>query len=163
MKLLLIILIFLVCVSIGYFLSRKYSSRKKFFAELVMLLEKLDTDINFSKQKLAEIFKGFNANSKELATLKQNFLNYLSSNEQLAKDKLFEGITLLKDEERETIFRFFEELGKLDVYNQTKQLSASKERFQSFCNTACEEAKKFCPLYIKLGIVVGLLVAVLLI
>lgn len=162
MKYALLIAIILICSYIGFGLSRYYFSRFKFFAELISFLEKADLDINFSKSKLLEIIANFKCSNKDLKSILDEYKICLETGKSFEQADLFKNIKILKDDEKKIVYSFFAELGKLDVYNQTKSLENYKGKFSATLGSCEEEKKKYGSLYIKLGIIFGVLVALLL-
>ena len=145
MKYVILIVIVVICAYIGYGLSLYYSNRLKFFRTLMFLFEKINLEINFSQAKLIS-----------------NFVRCLENLNEVTKEELFKDLKILSEEEKNMIFIFFLSLGKFDVINQTKQLEGQKEEINKFYKNAEQEAKKFGPLYLKLGIIIGLGVALIL-
>ena len=119
------------------------------------------TNINFGKAKLLKIIEEFNSNSKELKKILDSYTLCLNEG-KACSEEIFKDVKILKDEEKHVILCFFSELGKLDVYNQTKQIENSKIKFQEIVNSCTEEKKKYGTLYLKLGIILGLLIALIL-
>ena len=72
---------------------------------------------------------------------------------------MFVGIKILHEEEKSFLEIFFKTLGKFDAINQTSQLENQKVELGMLYKKADEEAKKYAPLYSKLGIIVGLVIA----
>lgn len=161
MKYFLLGVIVFICGYIGYGLSKFYIARLKLFTSLINFSEKLDTDINFGKAKLLKIIEEFNSNSKELKKILDSYTLCLNEG-KTCSEEIFKDVKILKDEEKHVILCFFSELGKLDVYNQTKQIENSKIKFQEIVNSCTEEKKKYGTLYLKLGIILGLLIALIL-
>lgn len=161
MKYLLLGVIVFICGYIGYGLSKFYISRLKLFTSLINFTEKLDTDINFGKSKLLKIIEDFKCNSKDLKKILEGYTVCLNE-VRPCTETVFKEVKILKDDEKHIILNFFSELGKLDVYNQTKQIENSKMKFKEILNLCTEEKKKYGNLYLKLGIILGLLIALIL-
>ncbi len=161
MKYLLLGVIVAICGYIGYGLSKYYVSRVKLFNELINFAEKLDTDINFGKSKLLSIINNFKCNSKDLKKILEMYKACLVENKAFTED-IFKDVKILKDEEKHIMLNFFTELGKLDVFNQTKQIENSKIKFKEVLEFCSDEKKKYGTLYLKLGIILGLLIALIL-
>ena len=161
MKYLLLGVIVFICGYIGYGLSKFYISRLKLFTSLINFTEKLDTDINFGKSKLLKIIEDFKCNSKDLKKILEGYTVCLNESRPCT-ETVFKEVKILKDDEKHIILNFFSELGKLDVYNQTKQIENSKMKFKEILNLCTEEKKKYGNLYLKLGIILGLLIALIL-
>lgn len=150
---------------IGYGFGKYYRKRKRFFEDLVFVSERLCVDISFSKDNLQKILiNSIDSYGKDLKSLISSYIEYLKDNTvQLNNDLLFKKSTLIKDEEKETIFLFFKSLGRLDSYNQVSEINNFKSKFISLKENAEIENKKFGTLSFKLAILFALLVIVLMI
>ena len=159
-----VLLITLSCTSIfaGYFYSKKYRKRSKFFQSLVSLCQKFDVEINFSKERLKNIFANIDEKQKhDLCGLIENFISFIEQENPLEKETLFKGIAFLKEDEKDIIFMFFKTLGRSDVDSQSKEAKNYLSRFESLSVSSINDNKKFGSLSIKLGIVGALFIAVL--
>ena len=143
MKYALLITIILICSYIGFGLSKYYFSRFKFFLELISFLEKADLDINFSKSKLLEIITNFRCTNKDLKSILDEYKICLETSKSFGQEDLFKNTKILKDDEKKIVYSFFSELGKLDVYNQTKSLENYKGKFSAMLGSCEEEKKKY--------------------
>ncbi len=163
MKWVLIALVFGLCVVLGYVFSIKYKKRANFFKALILLSQKLDIGINFSRERLQKLFKDLDDNiKKDLLNLPNNFISYLEEGGELDNNKLFKNINILKDQEKEVVLMFFKMLGRSDVESQSKEIKNFEARFLDFSTKANEENKKYGSLSLKMGIVIGLMSAVVL-
>lgn len=163
MKWLLIAVVFIVCVIIGFLFSLKYKKRSNFFKALILLSQKLDIGINFSRERLQNLFGSLDEGiKKDLNNLTDNYISYLQKNGELNSDKLFQGINFLKDYEREIILMFFKMLGRSDVESQSKEIKNFELRFNELACKASEENKKYGGLSLKMGLIIGLMAAVVL-
>ena len=96
MKIVLLGLLFIVCVLVGYMFSLKYKKRQKFFSSLIMLAEKLDVEINYSRERLKKLISEFDTNNKNhLLGVDKNFINYLDGDSELTADLLFKNVSIL--------------------------------------------------------------------
>jgi len=162
MKYILLFLLAGVCIFVGYIFSKKYSKRAQFFQSLVMLCQKFDVEINFSRERLKNIFLSLDDKQKtKLCGLVQNFVSFIEQETSLEKETLFKGITFLKEEEKEVIFMFFKSLGRSDVDSQSKEAKNYLSRFENFSALANGENKKYGSLSIKLGIIAGLFIFII--
>ncbi len=162
MKYILLGVIVFICGYIGYGLSKYYIVRLKFFNDLLNFAEKFETEINFSKTKLLNVIDNFKSSSKEFVSVLTNYKTFLNNGNLISDTLLFEKIKILKDDEKHNVYMFFNELGKLDVYNQTKQIQNYKQKFNDIIKSCSEDKKKYGSLYMKLGIITGLLFSLLL-
>lgn len=164
MKYLFLALLAGISVYVGYMFSRKYKIRANFFQALVMLCQKFDVEINYSRERLKNIFVGLDdKQKKKLQGIDNNFLSYINNEVAFERDTLFKNLKFLKEEEKDVIFMFFKNLGRSDVDSQSKEIKNFQTRFESLSSTANTENKKYGSLSIKLGIVAGLIIIVLLI
>ena len=163
-KYILLIILFCISVFVGYFFSLKYKRRQKFFSSLIIIAEKLDVEINYSRERLKKLILEFDSTQKKnLCGVDNNFIDYLDGNWELTKENLFKNISILKASEKDLIFLFFKNLGRSDVENQSLEIKGYIRRFESL-SSACEtENKKYGPLCMKFGIIVGLFLVVILI
>lgn len=161
MKIVLLIVVVALFSYIGYGFSSYYTNRTKFFKNLELLFDKLTHEINFSQGKLIEIIKDFDTHNKDVNQLSKNFINALEFDLELNREKIFDGIKILNEEEKDVIVLFLKSLGKFDAYNQTKQLENQKMQINNFFLNAEEEQKKYAPLYLKIGVIAGLVFALI--
>ena len=162
MKILLMILLACIAILIGYIFSKKYKTRSNFFQSLVMLCQKFDVEINFSRERLKNMFDSLEEKHKNnLYGIDKNFLSYLDKESSLDKESLFKNINFLKNDEKDVIFMFFKSLGRSDVDSQSKEIKNYQTRFEGFSTSANNDNKKYGSLSIKLGIIAGLFLIVL--
>lgn len=163
-KYILIVILFCMCCGVGYVFSIKYQKRKKFFASLIALADKLSLEINFSRERLKVLLANFDQNSKKnLLGIDENFEKYLDKSIELTSEEIFKKADCLKQDEKDQILLFLKTLGRSDVENQTKEIQSFVERFKQIKTKCDEEQKKFGSLSVKLGIVAGLFCVIILI
>lgn len=165
MKYLLIAIVVFGISYIGYGFGKYYRKRKRFFEDLIFVSERLCVDISFSKDNLQKIlFNSIESYGKDLKSVICSYIEYLKDNKiQLNNNLLFKKSTLIKDEEKETIFLFFKSLGRLDASNQVSEINNFKSKFISLKDNADVENKKFGTLSLKLAILFALLLIILMI
>ena len=162
MKYIFLILLALMATFIGYMFSRKYRIRANFFQALLFLCQKFDIEINFSRERLKNIFLSLDEKNKSsLKGIDKNFIAFIDGDSPLDKESLFKGITFLKYDEKDMIFTFFKSLGRSDVDSQSKEVKNFQARFESVAEKVKKKKKKYGSLSIKLGIVAGLLLVVI--
>ncbi len=152
-----------ICIFIGYIFSIKYKRRSSFFKSLVLLCQKMDVEINYSRERLKNLFQNFDDKMKKnLQGIDKNFLQYLESNSPLQEEALLKNINFLKPNEKDLIMLFFKSLGRSDLASQSKELKNFEKRFEEFSQQATSENKKYGSLSIKLGIAAALMLIVVL-
>ena len=160
-KYLALFLVVALCGYIGYGFSSFYSNRKQFFKSLELLFDKFKAEISFSQNKLLEILQSFSSYSKDAKRYVQNFVNCLNYDKELSQENVFEGIKILNDDEKSILLTFTKTLGKFDAPRQVDQLANQKQEILNLYNKAEEDAKKYGSLYIKLGVILGLVIALI--
>ncbi len=162
MKWIIMAVLFVFCVAIGFFMSLKYKRRENFYSALIMFAQKLDVEINFSRERLKKLIEDMDEkNKKNLFGLDKNFLAYLGGSAELSQSELFKNIQFLKPEEKETVFLFFRSLGRSDVLGQSKEIANFSKRFDDSLGKCAAENKKYGSLCVKLGVVAGLFLLVI--
>ena len=162
MKYVFLFVIFLLCISIGFFYSKKYRTRLDFFFSLISLCQKFDVEINFSRARVKNIFLSLDEKTKKkLCGIDNNYLSFLDGQIALEKEILFSGVNFLSENEKDLIFVFFNQLGRSDVDSQSKETKNFQSRFESLYENAQNDNKKYGALSLKLGIVAGLFLIVI--
>ena len=163
MKWVLMAMLFCLCVAVGYFSSLKYRKKLAFYSALIMLAQKLDVEINFSRERIKKLINNFDVKSKSnLLGVDKAFNDYLEKGGELTSERLFEKNSPIKQEEKEVVTMFFKSLGRSDVENQTKEIKNFISRFEKFLSEASQDNKKYGSLGTKIGIIAGLAVVILL-
>ena len=164
MKIVLLCLIITCCTYIGFGFSSFYRRRVKFFLDIIAFQNKLVVEIAFKQNKLKEIIDEFVKRcGADFKSVLKNFKeNYLLGKKNLEENMLFRKNICLTDDEKRTIFGFFKSLGKYDCENQIKEIEDYKKTFETSLVDAQAENKKYSSLYVKLGLMAGLIIAILL-
>ena len=164
MKWILMAILLACCLLAGHLYSNRYKKRVDFFNSLIYFAQKLDVEINFSRERLKKLVEDFDSKPKaNLQGIDSAFIKYLSDGGDLTAESLFGNKGLIKKEEKEIVTMFFKNLGRSDVENQTKEIKNSIERFEKLQSDAIAEYKKFGKLGVKLGIIAGLALVIILI
>ena len=164
MKALLLVSIIILFGVVGFGVSGSYLERKRFFFSLLEFLKIAKNQVGFSSKKLTYILdEAKSIGDKNFSILLNNYGEILGGNLEFDKAKLFDGITILTDEEKQCIYLFFKKLGMTDVFTQIDEIDATADKAQMYFSLASEEAKKYGMLYTKLGLIVGAFVALIII
>jgi len=146
-------IVFLCCVAgvmCGLALSNKTRHREKYFAQLLMFMDRLFSDIGFLQNTIEQIVIGFECKSTHLAKNLNEYAGFINGNEL----KLTQGV--LTKRELELVKDFFIRLGTLDLSSQLDELSAKKAMFTQIFEAAKQRNKSYGKAYIKLGFLLGL-------
>lgn len=164
MKIVLLCLIVTCSTYVGFGFSSYYRRRVKFFSDCISFQNKMVVEIAFKQNKLKEIIDEFikRCGIDFKFVLKSFEENYLLGKNVLEESMLFKKNICLSKEEKEIVYAFFKTLGRYDSENQIKEIENFKKTFESSFADAQAENKKYSSLYVKLGLMAGLLVAILL-
>ena len=89
MKWIIMGVLFCVCAGVGYLFSMKFKKRVQFYSALIMLAQKLDVEINFSRERLKKLIESVDDKTrKNLFEVDKNFISYLDSEGELDMNKL---------------------------------------------------------------------------
>lgn len=165
MKIILILILIIFCGAIGYGISGVYKQKKKFYDAYLNFLQDLLTYIGFSASKLSSIIQEEKKViiNKEFNNVLDNYLKVIKSDEELTRENLFLNIKLLNENEQNEMYQFFKSLGKTDVYNQMETIKNRVDVSKKHCEKLAKDCEKYCPLYTKLSILIGLFLALLII
>ena len=162
MKYLVLIILVFISTYVGYVFSKKYKQRANFFMALIGLCQKFDVEINYSRERVKNIFNNLDDKlKKKLCGLDVNYVYCIENKVPLESSQLFKDITFLKDSEKDIILPFFKSLGRSDVESQSKEIKNYQNRFEQLSSISLQENKKYGSLSIKLGIIFGLFIAVI--
>lgn len=170
LKVISIILIFLLCSSLGFIYSEKFKLRYYQLKGIYKAVILLQNEVVFCNTPLPEAFVEVGRKSKKPIS---KILN------QVSKD-LYEGIDMnvyscfkriyehsneefyLEKEDISVIEDFLKSLGESGVYGQDKIFNLCIENLRINIDEAFEECKKNTKLYKYLGVCIGAMISILL-
>lgn len=139
--------------AIGYLFSLQYGQAREFWAKFKFWHKKIKAEISFSQSSLSEIF--------ESGEISDPFC--LSAKEYLAAKKINTELRFLSKEEISFLYKYLQNLGTTDKDSQLNFLNSLEPELENYSENAAEKDKKFRPLYVKLGFLLGLIVFILVI
>ena len=148
------ILITIISTYIGYRLSIKYHKRKIFFYEFSNFNKLLISELGFLKSPMPEIVKSINNKNSDFFNKINSFLD--------ADHKDF-SINYLAKEEEEYFNDYVKNISEFDDKTLSSYLNLSMKNINNYYELALTEDKKFRPLYIKLGFLIGLIILIIII
>ena len=164
MKLLLGVLIVCFTSYCGYFLSKKYRTRKLFFIQLYEFNEYYLNEISYFRRPLPEIlnrrtYKG------AFAELLKRFFGLLKENstKKTAIYDLLSAYDFLTEDEKSTVGDYFSMLGSGDSNSQKEYFGSVKSTLADLKNKSVADSEKYGSLFIKLGFLFGLTVLILIV
>lgn len=149
----LIALIFSVIISV--FLSRKYVDRSNYYNSFYNFNKSLKNEVAFThKTILGVVNSNIKSNDYFYKRLKAKFID---------KEILKEKPSFITKEEIEYLDNYLEVIGGSDVKTQLSILDKTEETLSDNLNKSKLDEKRYKSLYIKIGVLIGLLLFVLII
>lgn len=152
LKLLVGVLSIIVAVKIGKDKAEKDKNEYLYFNSLVVLCDKILSDLSYKKSKINELLS-IKFNSSELNETLNSYL----------KGKNVELPVFLNEEEQFLVIDMLNTLGKSDTVAQIHSVNAFKNEFIKISNDKFTKYKKYNALFMKLGFISGLLIFILVI
>ncbi|MBQ6979163.1 MAG: hypothetical protein IJQ07_00790 [Clostridia bacterium] len=144
----------LITAFIGYIISMKFAISHEFWEDFSFWHKKIKSEISFSQRSILEIFNNFeDLNKSEL------FLSV--AKDYVKNQKTTTKLNFLRKEEKEFINKYFVSLGTMDRDSQLKYLESLETELNAFSLNADSKNKKYRPLYVKMGFLIGLVVFIL--
>lgn len=169
LKLLGSLLILISATSAGFVKARQYENRSSQIRELILALQRLETEISYGYTPLPEALEKMAVQMKEpLRSLFADAAKRMNSSEGMtAQDILQEtiaqhwGRTAMKKVEQEVLRQLSCTLGTSDRMDQMKHIALAAEQLKHEEGTAREEQNKYAKMSKSLGLLVGALVVIL--
>lgn len=161
--------LFLVILSsslIGRFLSKKYIYRLEELEEVKNALNIFKSKIKFTYEPIPEIFNQISQNSnKNIGQIFKTATEKMKNNNANVawEEAVEESITNLKKEDKNVLKILSKLLGQTDVDGQISQIELTQNFLEKQIKEAQEEKIKNERLYSRLGITIGLAIAIVLV
>ena len=165
LKYIMLFLILIACSILGRILSSKYKKRLKELEEMKTALNMFKTKINFTYDTIPEIFGEISEKIKgNVGLIFKDAKSKMKENTaDLAwEDALEKSDGYLDKEDIYTLKTLSKLLGKTDVEGQISQIDITQKFLENQINEAIIEKQKNEKLYQKLGITIGLVIAIIL-
>ncbi len=155
MKLFLGIISLIISTSIGFFLSKRYTLRKKFYYDFFSFNKTLKTEISFAQNSLLSFIENNKSNSSIFyVNLYRVFIE---------KNKVDIDENLFSKEEISFFEVYLNSIGASDKQTQLSLLDSTEVKLNNMLKNCEDEEKKYKSLYVKLGFLIGLIVLILII
>lgn len=146
------VLFLILSILISIKLSNKFTLRRKFYQELNEFNKKLEVEINYTKRSLNEIC--YNSNSIISNLIKSNLLK---ENEKFDA-KFYSFIT---NKELDEIIEYLNSIGIFDKNTQASVLKSKQLLLEEKLTKSKQLEEKYKPLYVKLGILIGIIILII--
>ena len=142
------------CGFCGYVLTAKYRKRKEYYRQFFAFNRSFLGEVSSSRRPIA-VWLSQSAYTGDFETTARGFLSALQSGDTTLSSMEFPEF-LTADE-------YFSSLGRSDAEEQKKRLQTAEKNLSEKKDAAEKECAKYCDLYVKMGVLSGLLLLILLI
>ena len=156
MKIFILAFIPLITAFLGYVMSVKFVESRDFWERFAFWHKKIKSEIEFSQRSLLEIFNDGKSTDK-------NDLFLSVAKDYVVNKKTDAELNFLCKEEREFLDKYFVDLGTMDRASQLNYLNSLEVELNKFVSASDIKNKKYRPLYVKMGFLIGLVVFILVI
>ena len=149
--------------------ARQFESRPRQIRELILAMQRLETEISYGYTPLPEALNKMGAQMKEpLKSLFQSAARFMNPPHGLtAQESIQQAIfnhwklTSMKNTEKDVLHQLSFTLGTSDRQDQVKHLVLAAQQLKHEESTAREELDRYGKLSKNLGVLVGILIVIL--
>jgi len=145
------IILLILCIYLGRKLSEKFVNKRKFFDDFISFNNCVKNEISFGQASLVKII-----NSQEN---KGDF--YDCSSLYLRENKFVFNKNYINDREKEFYKNYLESVGRHDKKTQLEYLTFVGGELDKMLFESKENEKKYKVLYIKLGVLFGIMALII--
>ena len=149
MKVYLLIILFIFCLSAGLFVYYRYYLRFVLYKDMIYICKTLKSNISFKKTKLKDIFIETNHN---ISNLTRNIISHNTDNSALISKK-----------DLRVIYEFLDSVGVGDVDFEINNICYYENNFNELKSLSKIALEKEGIMYLKLIIGFGLILCIILI
>ena len=158
-KLIVGIALVVFCGFCGYFLTKKYRVRKEFYKQYYTFNRDFLNEIAFSRRPI-EAWLEKKQFTGEFETMVNGFLSALKNGDTALES--FETPEFLIEDEKLFVREYFFSLGRGDSEGQKGYFTVAEKTLTSRKEEAEKNCTRYCDLYVKMGVLLGLTLLILL-
>ena len=155
LKLFLCIGVLTLCVFLAFLLTRKYKQRRDFYYNFSLFNERLLNEVSYARAPLPEFIGKYRFGGDFGKMLEEKRVGGFRCENY--------AFSYLKENERKYLADYFGMIGKSDAASQKTYLSAQRAEVEEQRRRAEEAYKKHFALYLKLGVLAGLILVILIV
>ncbi|MDR0426897.1 MAG: stage III sporulation protein AB [Clostridiales bacterium] len=156
-----LLIAFLSCVAgtlFGLALSKRLTRRRRYFEELISLINLLESDLRFKQENISILLDASTAHSvSKVRTNALEFIAYAGGGGALSVTKHD-----LTRREFAVVAEFFQSLGTLDLSTQLFVFDNYRTKLKEFYEAADRAERAMGKSYVKLGFLMGLAAGIML-
>ena len=153
MNIVLGIICLVVSTYIGYYFSKKYIEKKKFYNDFYFFNKSLYNQISFSQKSLYNVINDKNNDSYFINSLRRKIID---------KDYNYNLSSSFTKDDKDLFIEYSSNLGSSDYSTQKKFLTDIEAIILNKKNESEINEKKYKNTYVKLGFTIGLIILIIL-
>lgn len=153
MKLILGLVVVIISTTLGYTFSTKYKLKRLYYTSFYNFNKLLKNEVSFTKKTIIEIIDNIKESNIFYDNLKNifNIKNYKLENKNLNNDEII------------FLYDYVERIGQTDPKTELDYLSSIELVLKENMDEAISIEKKYKPLCIKMGFLLGLIIFILIV
>ncbi|MBQ7340146.1 MAG: hypothetical protein IJW43_04775 [Clostridia bacterium] len=153
-RLILGVILIVSSIMISKELSKKYCNKRIFFNDFYSFNQLLINEVSFSNNTLPSII--------EKIELKTDFYKIINEMFVIGSSNIFLPLYLSEKEKEFSIF-YLKNVGKGDSISQKNYFLESRNQILEYLEESKLNEKKYTPLYLKIGVLLGILIFIIII
>jgi len=146
----------------GYLLGRKYRQKRQFFNQFKEFNERFLTEVTYYRRPILEFLSHYRYKGEFHAFL-EDIIFSLEEKYSLDKYMKTNDYTFLTHEDKIFLNDYFSMFGRSDSVSQKAYFSSANVEIEKRKTNAQSEVKKYGDLYLKMGVLCGILIVILII
>lgn len=155
LKAFLCVCVLALCIGCAWLLTRRYRLRKDFFYNFDLFNERLVNEVSYTRAPLPSFVGKY--------TFEGDFGKMLEEKKRTDFGQGNYDLAYLTEDERKFLGDYFLMVGKSDAASQRTYLSAVRGEIAEKKRAAEETYQKYFSLYLKLGVLAGLILVILIV
>ena len=157
LKIVMIIFFMITGSGLGIYVSSKLTKRRKFFEQMVMLLNSLCAEMSFRQTQLSKLLVNNLQDKEVLSSILNDYILFIDGK----KNSYTIPKSFLSDSEYLLTKEMLSTLGRYDITTQMQVLQGYKTRYEQFFDRAKDDELRRGSASRKLGFLSGVLCSVL--
>ena len=164
-KIIALVIIFIVCSLIGIILSYEFIRREQELKDIILMLEKLKTQIEYSHTTVKDIMLSLSNEFLKLSFLNDAYLLMCQKNSfKTAWEVAINQSNLrIKNADKNLLHKLGDIIGSYDVSTQIKEIKIIEKFLNASLEVSIQEKQKKTHLYQSLGVLGGLMLVMIIV
>ncbi len=164
-KILGLIMLFVMCCLLGIIKSLKFTRSEQELKDIILMLDKLKTQIEYSHDTVKEIMQSLSEDFPKLSFLKDTYnlmcdkYSFKTAWTRAIKER---GLSLKRDD-IQLVCKLGDIIGAYDAQTQIKEIKVTEKFLNASLNAYTQETKEKSRLYQSLGVLGGLMLVMIIV